>query len=119
MSRGESSGGGQSSLGYLFGSEEQRNEAQPTTTLPLPPYGVEIDNTTVNPPNTQLVVTNNRSQLGNIVTVRYIISHFINLHNYAYFVNIIFLYIYITGSSINKSQIGTRWSFIAWILVWR
>ncbi|QCD91680.1 protein SPIRAL1-like 5 [Vigna unguiculata] len=70
MSRGESSGGGQSSLGYLFGSEEQRNEAQPTTTLPLPPYGVEIDNTTVNPPNTQLVVTNNRSQLGNIVTDR-------------------------------------------------
>ncbi|BAU00587.1 Protein SPIRAL1-like 5 [Vigna angularis] len=72
MSRGESSGGGQSSLGYLFGSEEQRNEPQPTRTVSLPPYGVEIDNT-VNPPNTQLVVTNNRSQghhLGNIVTDR-------------------------------------------------
>ncbi|ESW30518.1 hypothetical protein PHAVU_002G159400 [Phaseolus vulgaris] len=77
MSRGESSGGGQSSLGYLFGSEEQQNQPQPTATVPLPPYGVEIDNTmlphAVNPPNTQLVVTNNRSQghhLGNIVTDR-------------------------------------------------
>ncbi|KAK7366733.1 hypothetical protein VNO80_08730 [Phaseolus coccineus] len=77
MSRGESSGGGQSSLGYLFGSEEQPNQPQPTVTVPLPPYGVEIDNTmlshAVNPPNTQLVVTNNRSQghhLGNIVTDR-------------------------------------------------
>lgn len=76
MSRGESSGGGHSSLGYLFGSEEQQNQAQPAVTVPLPPYGVEIDNTmlphAVNPPNTQLVVTNNRSQghhLGNIVTV--------------------------------------------------
>ncbi|CAJ1927736.1 unnamed protein product [Sphenostylis stenocarpa] len=77
MSRGESSGGGHSSLGYLFGSEEQPNQSQPTKTVSLPPYGIEIDNTmlphAVNPPNTQLVVTNNRSQghhLGNIVTDR-------------------------------------------------
>ncbi|KAH1223340.1 Protein SPIRAL1-like 2 [Glycine max] len=77
MSRGESSGGGQSSLGYLFGSEEKPNQPLPTKTAPLPPYGIDIDNAApphaVAPSNTQLVVSNNRSQghhLGNIVTDR-------------------------------------------------
>ncbi|KAL2348018.1 hypothetical protein Fmac_002018 [Flemingia macrophylla] len=73
MSRGESSGGGQSSLGYLFGSEEKPSKPLPTTAVSsLPPYGIDIDNV-VAPPNTQLVVSNNRSQglqLGNIVTDR-------------------------------------------------
>ncbi|KAL8498507.1 hypothetical protein ACS0TY_021730 [Phlomoides rotata] len=45
MKRGESAGGGQSSLGYLFGSDnKQKNEAPPPpspTTL-IPPYGVDI-----------------------------------------------------------------------------
>lgn len=78
MNRGESSGGGQSSLGYLFGSEEKPNQPLPTRTAPLPPYGIDIDNAApphaVAPSNTQLVVSNNRSQghhLGNIVTVSF------------------------------------------------
>ncbi|KAG5061519.1 hypothetical protein AAZX31_01G207100 [Glycine max] len=74
MNRGESSGGGQSSLGYLFGSEEKPNQPLPTRTAPLPPYGIDIDNSMPHHgSNCQLVVSNNRSQghhLGNIVTDR-------------------------------------------------
>lgn len=78
MSRGESSGGGHSSLGYLFGSEEQPSQPLPTKTVPLPPYGIDIvDNGKSHeggdPSNTQVTVSN-RSQgdgqhLGNFVTV--------------------------------------------------
>lgn len=55
MKRGESAGGGQSSLGYLFGSEsKQKNEAAPPspTTL-MPPYGIDMgdNNTKTNTPN--------------------------------------------------------------------
>ena len=42
MSRGESYGGGQSSLGYLFGSDEQPSAPPPSRTVNLPPYGVDI-----------------------------------------------------------------------------
>ncbi|KAI4326909.1 hypothetical protein L6164_019429 [Bauhinia variegata] len=45
MSRGESYGGGQSSLGYLFGSEEQPSQPPPTKTAPLPPYGIDVATT--------------------------------------------------------------------------
>lgn len=44
MSRGESYGGGQSSLGYLFSSDDQPNLKTPPPTKPtgsLPPYGVD------------------------------------------------------------------------------
>ncbi|XP_039022740.1 protein SPIRAL1-like 5 [Hibiscus syriacus] len=48
MSRDESCGGGQSSLGYLFGADEQ--PSAPTVTPPIqPPYGVDI--TPENPPS--------------------------------------------------------------------
>ncbi|XVE64793.1 hypothetical protein DITRI_Ditri07aG0130300 [Diplodiscus trichospermus] len=41
MSRGGSYGGGQSSLGYLFGADEQ--PSAPTATPPIqPPYGIDI-----------------------------------------------------------------------------
>ncbi|XP_020218077.1 protein SPIRAL1-like 5 [Cajanus cajan] len=78
MSRGERSGGGQSSLGYLFGSEEKPNQPLPTTTVSsLPPYGIDIDiampHNVVAASNTQLVASNNGSQglhSGNIVTNR-------------------------------------------------
>ncbi|XP_020223130.1 protein SPIRAL1-like 5 [Cajanus cajan] len=50
MKRGESSGGGQSTLNYLFGSEELQSCHQPPPPNPkpplsLPPYGID------NPPN--------------------------------------------------------------------
>ena len=49
MSRGGSYGGGQSSLGYLFGSDDQQNTAPPTTPVVCePPYG--IDTHTEKPP---------------------------------------------------------------------
>lgn len=79
MSRGDNSGGGQSSLGYLFRSEEQPSQPQPTKTAPLPPYGIDIDNNSPDagaPPNTKVAVSNNRSQgpnLGNFVTVSFYI----------------------------------------------
>lgn len=43
MKRGESAGGGQSSLGYLFGSEsKQKNKAAPPSpTTYMPPYGID------------------------------------------------------------------------------
>ncbi|PIN25951.1 hypothetical protein CDL12_01307 [Handroanthus impetiginosus] len=45
MKRGGSSGGGQSSLGYLFGSDnKQKNEAAPPSpTTYKPPYGIDTD----------------------------------------------------------------------------
>ncbi|KAE8712890.1 Protein SPIRAL1-like 2 [Hibiscus syriacus] len=47
MSRGCSYGGGQSSLGYLFGADEK--PSAPTETPPIqPPYGIDI--TPDNPP---------------------------------------------------------------------
>ncbi|KAB2054250.1 3-isopropylmalate dehydratase large subunit [Gossypium arboreum] len=47
MSRGWSYGGGQSSLGYLFGADEQ--PSAPTVTPAIqPPYGIDI--TPENPP---------------------------------------------------------------------
>ena len=63
-SRGESSGGGQSSLNYLFGSEEQPKPPPPkTVSYPLPPYGIDIDNNH-NPP------TGQGQHLGNVLTNR-------------------------------------------------
>ncbi|GMJ00314.1 SPIRAL1-like2 [Hibiscus trionum] len=48
MSRDGSYGGGQSSLGYLFGPDEQ--PSAPTVTPPVqPPYGIDI--TLENPPS--------------------------------------------------------------------
>ncbi|KDP25393.1 hypothetical protein JCGZ_20549 [Jatropha curcas] len=42
MSRGGSYGGGQSSLGYLFGSDEPpSNAAPPSRIINLPPYGID------------------------------------------------------------------------------
>ncbi|KAB1215369.1 Protein SPIRAL1-like 2 [Morella rubra] len=41
MSRGESYGGGQSSLGYLFGSGEKPSASPPTRTVNPPPYGID------------------------------------------------------------------------------
>lgn len=76
MSRGGSYGGGQSSLGYLFGSDEQPNAPPPLRPVNLPPYGVDI--TTENPPDSgsaeKKQVSNNyhRAQgqnTGNFITV--------------------------------------------------
>ncbi|KAI3453750.1 hypothetical protein Pfo_010413 [Paulownia fortunei] len=46
MKRGGSSGGGQSSLGYLFGSDnKQKNEAPPASPAAyMPPYGIDMGN---------------------------------------------------------------------------
>ncbi|KAI8569659.1 hypothetical protein RHMOL_Rhmol02G0294300 [Rhododendron molle] len=42
MSRGGSFGGGQSSLGYLFGSDEQKTPPPPSpSAVCIPPYGIE------------------------------------------------------------------------------
>ncbi|KAG6399347.1 protein SPIRAL1-like 5 [Salvia hispanica] len=43
MKRGESAGGGQSSLGYLFGPEnkDKIEAAPPSPTTLMPPYGID------------------------------------------------------------------------------
>ncbi|XP_059641427.1 protein SPIRAL1-like 5 [Cornus florida] len=52
MSRGGSYGGGQSSLGYLFGSADQQPSTPPVTApVYLPPYGIET--TTEKPPESR------------------------------------------------------------------
>nr|GLL27657.1 protein SPIRAL1-like 5 [Ipomoea trifida] len=58
MNRGGSYGGGQSSLGYLFGGappdndkHNKRNETPPPSPIYAPPYGIDSDvNTTVTKP---------------------------------------------------------------------
>uniref|UniRef100_A0A5B7ACA4 Protein SPIRAL1-like 5 n=1 Tax=Davidia involucrata TaxID=16924 RepID=A0A5B7ACA4_DAVIN len=54
MSRGGSYGGGQSSLGYLFGSADQQPTAPPASpTVYTPPYGIDTaaaTTTTQKPP---------------------------------------------------------------------
>lgn len=58
MNRGGSYGGGQSSLGYLFGGappdndkHNKRNETPPPSPICAPPYGIDSDvNTTVTKP---------------------------------------------------------------------
>ncbi|KAK4422575.1 protein SPIRAL1-like 5 [Sesamum alatum] len=45
MKRGGSSGGGQSSLGYLFGSGSKQNKEAPPSPPPYaPPYGIDTGN---------------------------------------------------------------------------
>ncbi|EEF51236.1 protein SPIRAL1-like 5 [Ricinus communis] len=51
MSRGGSYGGGQSSLGYLFGSDENPTTPPPSQTVNLPPYGVDVIPEKNNPNN--------------------------------------------------------------------
>jgi len=68
--RGESSGGGQSSLNYLFGSEERPKPPPPkTVSYSLSPYGIDID-INHNPPTAQ------GQHLGNVLTVSFNISQF-------------------------------------------
>lgn len=86
MSRGGSCGGGQSSLGYLFGADEQ--PSAPTVTPPIqPPYGIDITPENEKAPaalnkqssdqkKTEIHLTNNyhRAQgqnSGNFITVSY------------------------------------------------
>ncbi|KAF5460635.1 hypothetical protein F2P56_020491 [Juglans regia] len=52
MSRGESYGGGQSSLGYLFGSDQKPSTVRPpsTQTVNPPPYGIDTSAVDQKPP---------------------------------------------------------------------
>ncbi|XP_051116461.1 protein SPIRAL1-like 5 [Andrographis paniculata] len=60
MKRGESSGGGQSSLGYLFGPDANQNKTPvnsprhpPTSYTPPPPYGIDDEKAAPPPPPPQ------------------------------------------------------------------
>ncbi|KAM1259365.1 hypothetical protein EV1_038393 [Malus domestica] len=54
MSRGGSYGGGQSSLGYLFGSDDQKQSPPPTAKPVIPPYGIDRFDSSIEfkPPDT-------------------------------------------------------------------
>lgn len=84
MSRGGSHGGGQSSLGYLFGSEELPSAPPPPRPIE-PPYGIDTSSSEKPPVNRKSRVTVDPSEkqknpnnyhrsegqnLGNFVTVR-------------------------------------------------
>ncbi|XVF09939.1 hypothetical protein REPUB_Repub07fG0140500 [Reevesia pubescens] len=81
MRRGESHGGGQSSLGYLFGSDHQQpsKTPAPSTSIKAP---WDDDNTTKKPPDNsskKLSITNNyhRAQgqnLDNFITHAFTLS---------------------------------------------
>ncbi|XP_010541163.1 PREDICTED: protein SPIRAL1-like 5 [Tarenaya hassleriana] len=75
MSRGGSYGGGQSSLGYLFGSENDQppQTPHPAAAKPTPPYGVDDGD---DKPKIQIAISNNNyhrahgQNSGNFVTDR-------------------------------------------------
>ncbi|KAA8522443.1 hypothetical protein F0562_013196 [Nyssa sinensis] len=66
MSRGGSYGGGQSSLGYLFGSADQQPSDPPpaSPTIPPPPYGIETP-TTEKPPKSRPPSENEKQNVSN------------------------------------------------------
>lgn len=81
MSRGGSSGGGQSSLGYLFGSDKETPKNLPSAApKPKPPYG--IDSTDDDKSDQKPNISNNNYQRaqgqnsGNFVTVSYYFSSY-------------------------------------------
>lgn len=144
MSRGGSYGGGQSSLGYLFGSDEKPSAAPPPRTVNPPPYGVDTVTDQKPPdgrsPTEKEKVSNNyhRAQgqnSGNFITVSITCFHvyqvlaiydgnalFAPYLTYIQFFHMLHIYNICnntSGSSINKSQIRTRWRFVSRLLVWR
>lgn len=78
MSRGGSYGGGRSSLGYLFGNDDQPTKPQVSRVILPPPYGIDIspDDQSNNPsPSPKQLVSNNYPRAhgqnsGNFLTVR-------------------------------------------------
>lgn len=78
MSRGGSFGGGQSSLGYLFGSDQQPSPPSAKRTVQPPPYGIDtIMETPQESSTNKRNVSNNYQRAegqnsGNFITVSYI-----------------------------------------------
>ncbi|XP_052210362.1 protein SPIRAL1-like 5 [Diospyros lotus] len=77
MSRGGSFGGGQSSLGYLFGSDEQKTAPPASPAVCIPPYGIDTmpDKPQESPQPKKQTISNNyhRSEgqnSGNFITDR-------------------------------------------------
>ncbi|KAB2054251.1 hypothetical protein ES319_A12G242400v1 [Gossypium barbadense] len=97
MSRGWSYGGGQSSLGYLFGADEQ--PSAPTVTPAIqPPYGIDI--TPENPPPQYKPSSEQQTE-----------KNTTNNYQRAKGQN--------AGSTINKGEISSRWRFLPGLPVWR
>ncbi|PKI31092.1 protein SPIRAL1-like 5 [Punica granatum] len=64
MSRGGSYGGGQSSLGYLFGSDEKPTPPPASPMINLPPYGIDTPITENPPENIHRSPRNSEKQAG-------------------------------------------------------
>lgn len=84
-SRGVSYGGGQSSLGYLFGDDKKQekkiDEAPPSPTVLAPPYGVDDDaNVSQNFNNTSITYQKSQGQNSGIfITVSIILCYYTSL----------------------------------------
>lgn len=140
MNKRSSSGGGQSSLGYLFGSDDlgkQQYDQSKVSPPPvcMPPYGT--DDTDQKSPEKALTPITKK---GDSTSPKKYIYHgdgnkskeflvTVSLFIYALSFNQIFLTFYgtltisyddmITGPTIDKGQLSSWWRFISWLLVWR
>ncbi|XP_030530397.1 protein SPIRAL1-like 5 [Rhodamnia argentea] len=63
MSRGSSYGGGQSSLGYLFGSDEQTPPPPTPRAANPPPYGIDPITTNTPPRGVDTIAEKNQDSL--------------------------------------------------------
>jgi len=140
MSRGSSYGGGQSSLGYLFGSDEQTPPPPTPRTANPPPYGIDTIMTNAPPHRVDKIAEKNEDSRspsddrkpnisnnyhraqgqnsGNFITVSdFLLSNCVlpQVHVYP----LLILKKLLTGASIDPGQISSGRRFISWVLIWR
>lgn len=140
MSRGSSYGGGQSSLGYLFGSDEQTPPPPTPRTANPPPYGIDPITTNTPARAVDTITEKNQDSLppsddrkpsisnnyhraqgqnsGNFITV----SDFLPSNCVLPLVHVHLLLILeklFAGASIDTRQISSWRGFVSWVLIWR
>lgn len=140
MSRGSSYGGGQSSLGYLFGSGEQTPPPPTPRTANPPPYGIDTITTNTPPCGADTITEKNQDShppsderkpnisnnyhraqgqnSGNFITV----SALLPSNRVLPLVHIYLLLILeklFAGASMDTGQISSWRRFISWVLIWR
>lgn len=137
MSRGGSYGGGQSSLGYLFESDESPSQPPVSGKNNEPPSDAKKDTQTSLAPKQTASNNYHRAQgqnTGNFITVSsphkhiyqtcctipYVPWIYLCLHISLFFFLFFFSFFFpFLGTSYDKGEISTWRRFISWVLVWR
>ena len=126
MSRGGSYGGGQSSLGYLFGSDESSSPSSTSgkTKTASSDDKKAAETTPVAPSPKQTVSANNyhRAQgqnSGNFITVSSPHRLILQLPQLLLWILPYPAFIFWVGPAYNESALGTWRRLISWVLVWR